>query len=167
MSKKKPPDKKGEPDKPSQIKNNSDAAKPLIDKLKVSAITIGVILVAGIATWISSGGGSTIILGWFRSPTIKATSLQRPSAEVFMAGEKIRFSLQDVKSERVFWIFDEKETLVGNVETDFEFPVDPTQPKGSTANHRIDVFFKDGGGYKAASIVVRIQNIPTEKANDQ
>lgn len=151
----------GESERHAKGNERSETATTFVNKSEVTALTIAVVLIAGLGVLI--GGSSSVISSWFRSETIKATSLQRPSTDIFMAGEKIRFSLHNIKSERVIWIFDERESRIGNVETEYEYPFNADQPVGIAADHRIDVFFKDGGEYKVITTVVRIQNSEIRK----
>ena len=104
--------------------------------------------------------GPSLFTRWFSTETviIEKRSLTRGVVEVFMAGEKIRFALQDVESETVFWLFDEKELYSGGIEYEHAFAFDKNEPDGLEKVHRIDSFFKYNDSYQTTSTMVRVQN---------
>ncbi len=128
-------------------------------RLKEGLIAVAAVLVAGIAIWLTAGGGTDIVLTWFRPVRIETVSATRQHAQVFMAAEKIRFSLKDVHSERVFWVVDEREVFPGGVEFEYVFTLDSNQPLGITRDHRVDSFFKSGAAYRTAETTIRTQNV--------
>ncbi|MGH8645365.1 MAG: hypothetical protein ACREX4_13235 [Gammaproteobacteria bacterium] len=127
--------------------------------LKKALITIATVVVGGIAVWLTAGGGTAYVLEWFRPVIIETTSTTRKVQDQFIAGEKIRFFLKDIHSERVFWVFDEKDMRPGNIEIEYAFPFDETQAVGITRNRRVDAFYRYGGDYRAASKTVQTHNI--------
>jgi len=123
-------------------------------------LTIGAsVLVAGILLWLFQLGGIDYIRTLFPTITIEARSTTREAVETFLTGEKVRFFLQGVRSEKVFWILNEEEVYPGGVQLEYVFPFDEADPLGVTRDHRIDVFFKHDKDYQAVSTMVRTQNI--------
>lgn len=96
---------------------------------------------------------------WVFGTKIVVSSTTRAGIADYLAGEVLRFSLEDVRSPRVVWAFDEGQPVVGNVEAQFAFPFDTTVPKGQARDHRIDAFFKVGDAYKTASTLIRTSNL--------
>lgn len=127
--------------------------------LKKALITIATVLVGGIAVWLTAGGGASRVLEWFQPAIIEATSTTRRIVDAFMAGEPIRFYLKNVKSERVFWVFDERTMHRGNIEFEYAFPFEGSLPIGLARDHRVDAFYKYGASYGVASEVVRVHNV--------
>lgn len=125
-----------------------------------------VILVAGLAYWFFQAGGQRTILEWFKTwsetPMIEATSTTRSDVDKFIAGEKIRFSLKLVQTDKVFWLFDDNEIIPGSIEIEYGFPFEPTQPLGITTVHRVHAFFRSGETYRVASRAVHSQNLKYE-----
>src|SRR5436309_2304923 len=107
-------------------------------QLKQGLVAIAAILVGGIVIWLTAGGGTDVVLNWFRPIRIETGSVTRKDAQIFMVGEKIRFSLKDIHSERVFWVVDEREVFPGGVEFEYAFSLDSDQPLGIARDHRVD-----------------------------
>ncbi|MEX2263686.1 MAG: hypothetical protein WD696_17155 [Bryobacteraceae bacterium] len=87
-------------------------------------------------------------------------SASRASAgSVFLAGEKLRIILTNVKPEKVFWVFNEKEVREGNVEVEHAFPYDAAAGRGIKRFHRVDAFYKQGGSYQVVTSQIETDNI--------
>jgi len=125
--------------------------------MKKTLVLVGVALVAGALFWIFQLGGYRIIQEYFeKQPTIQAATT-RTIGGPFLAGEKIRFSLQNVQSDKIFWFFDEKDWLPGDLEIEYTFGYDESQPFGIKKSHRVDVFFRYGKEYQTT-----LKNVVTE-----
>lgn len=83
----------------------------------------------------------------------------------FLAGQPIRFSLQGASPDTVFWIFEDKDVQLGNVQNDHAFPFDSKKGTGIESTRRVDIFFKEGAEYRVASKHVTVRNVQIASAN--
>jgi hypothetical protein len=123
------------------------------------SIGIGTVIIGGILTWLTAGEGMSVVMNWFKPVRIIASSITRHSTDTFISGEKVRFFIEPIKTDKVVWMFGEKEVHHGGVEIEYAFAYDSTQGEGITIDHRIDAFFKDEGKYRTVSTTVRTQNV--------
>lgn len=105
----------------------------------------------------------TIDFEWLRAKftgkEISVISTQRPSAKEFLAGEKLQFSLENIQTPKVIWLFDETIPVIGGVEIQFAFPYRDSLPKGQARDRRVDAFYKAGDTYKSTSALIRTRNV--------
>jgi hypothetical protein len=122
-------------------------------------IGIGTVIIGGILTWLTAGEGISVVMNWFKPVKIIASSISRRNMDTFISGEKVRFFIDPIKTDKVLWMFGEKEVHHGGVEIEYAFAYDSTQSDGITIDHRVDAFFKDEGNYRTVSTTVRTQNV--------
>jgi hypothetical protein len=122
-------------------------------------IGIGTVIIGGILTWLTAGEGMSVVMDWFKPVRIIASSISRHNMDTFISGEKVRFFIEPIKTDKVLWMFGEKEVHHGGVEIEYAFSFDSTQSEGITIDHRVDAFFKDEGKYRTVSTTVRTQNV--------
>jgi hypothetical protein len=134
--------------------------------LKEGLLALGTVAVAGLVI-----AGQTIgwekVLGPIASrPKIESSSRNRPFTKTFLAEEKIRFKLNTVDTDRVYWLFDESDPFVrGSVEVEHSFRFDEKTPEGIERVRRVDAFYKEGDTYGHASARVQVTNVRVASAS--
>lgn len=126
--------------------------------LKTSLGAIAVVVVGGIAFWLTEAGGSEWVIGLLKRPTVIVESTSRGDASPYLAGEVLRFTLKGASPDRVLWDFEDKEIQPGNVQIEHAFPFDSSESRGIQSKHRIDVFYEESGVYRWASRFVDVNN---------
>jgi hypothetical protein len=108
---------------------SSGQKKAILGFVVFVAIVLGVVFdVAGTALQFGR---------WLRGifdDTIEAKSMSGDDASGFLAGTPIRFSLKGASPDTVFWIFEEKDVQLGNVQNDHAFPFDSKTDTGLSPN---------------------------------
>jgi hypothetical protein len=126
---------------------------------KEMAVGIGTAVVAGTLYWLFGAGGMDVVKDWIKSPSVNVRSESRSFGEdIFFATEKLNFSLKNVRSERVFWIFDEKVVIPSGITMDFAFEFLTNSPPDAANDHRVDAIYRRGDGYRVSSVKVRVLN---------
>jgi hypothetical protein len=123
------------------------------------SIGIGAVIIGGILTWLTAGEGIAVVMDWFKPVKIIASSVSRHNIDTFISGEKVRFFIEPIKTDKVLWMFGEKDVQHGGVEIEYAFAYDTSLSEGITIDHRVDAFFKDEGKYRTVSTTVRTQNV--------
>ena len=132
------------------------------DQGKNALIVLVCVVAIVIVTYLS--GVADKPLRWLNGPTIAATSMSGDEVSGFLAGQPIRFSLQGASPDTVFWIFEEKDVQLGNVQNDHAFPFDSKAGTGIESKRRVDVFFKEGADYHVVSKHVTVRNVQIASA---
>jgi len=120
---------------------------------------IGVIIVAGALYYLFELGGKDRLVALFKRPSIEVRCVNRRDTDKVYAGEKLRFFINNVKCNKVFWIFDERHVVPGGIELEYRFSFEEGEPTGIEADHRVDVLFRSGQEYSAATTMVRVVNL--------
>jgi hypothetical protein len=125
--------------------------------IAASVIVAGLLIAGTVVGWGELLQGFRLSI--FKSPTIDVQALNRfLGEEPVFAGEKLRFSLGNVETDRVYWLIDEKYGTAGSVQTEYSFPYDSLAAGGSVSLRRVDVFYKVGDEYRTASKRVKVNN---------
>jgi len=137
--------------------------------VKVTATTkFGSMMVAGLLLWLLSLGGFRDVTGLMSrlrggGPAISVVAPTRPDATEFFAAEKLRFKVNGADPTSVGWLFDETDYQRGNVETEFAFQYDETEP-ALVANHMVVAVFRHGDRYTAVEASVKVRNLRYDAA---
>jgi len=122
--------------------------------MKLAAFLVAVVLVIlGLTVNVGT------IRNWISGTSIVVSSATRGRVDEYLAGEILRLSLENVRTPRVVWLFDDGQPVVGAVEAQYAFPFQENVPAGQARDRRIDAFFKSGDSYKTATTLVRTRNI--------
>jgi len=119
----------------------------------VAGLTLGILL------YLFKFDGVEQIQEFLESPSIEVRSTSRTFSRNYFAGEKLRFSITNVETPRVFWVFDEAEIVPGHVETEYLFAYSPELLSSQSVDHRVDAFFKVDGDYQSTHRLVRVENL--------
>lgn len=123
----------------------------------LTASVAGVLLAGSI--YLFQFDGWQQLRGLIRTPSIQVQSTSRLFVDGFFSGEKLRFGLSNVEASRVFWIFDEKEIVPGDIELEYRFAYSADRPLGQASDHRVDALYKVDGRYRSLSRFVRVENV--------
>jgi len=131
----------------------------LKQKLKenILALIAFVVAVTVIVLWLTIDINT--IKGWVLGTQIEVISADRGPVQEFLAGEKLKFKLKEIKSTKVVWIFEESSALIGDIEIEYVFSYRDDLPIGQAKDRRIDAFFKEGDKYRVATSLVRTRNV--------
>src|SRR3990172_817225 len=116
------------------------------------------ILVAGVVLWLTQLDGLEWLKHKFPGLNIEVRSATSPAATEFLADEKLSIVLTNVKTPKVFWVFDDTTVVSGSVAAEYAFPFDPTVLSSDAKDRRIDAFARVGDSYATTSNYVRVRN---------
>ncbi len=128
--------------------------------LREGIITIAGVLVAGIIIAGQTIGWEKFLAPMLQQPRIEISSTVRPSTKTFFASEKMWLKLANVETDRVYWLFDEDDSLIrGGVQIQHGFDFDPKTPTGTETYRRVDAFYKDGDQYRTSTSKIAVSNL--------
>lgn len=122
--------------------------------------------VARVIAGILVGAWGILQLGgwdWFkdrviRRPRIVVSSLSDPGSREHLAGQQLLISLQNVRTTKVLWIFDESKLVHGQVDVQYAFGVDPQVPRSGERDYVVAAVYQRGASYDLVWRLVRIRN---------
>ncbi len=94
-------------------------------KVQLVTTIIGGFFLAVILYLFQFGGWTQIKKCFMERPSIEVRSMDSFFSDQVISGQKLRFMLSNVKSTRVFWVFNESEVVPGHVELEYRFPYKP------------------------------------------